>query len=820
MADREEFNPAKFEKKWQEKWEKEGIYRTPSKVDPKKKFYCLDMFPYPSGAGLHVGHVEGYTATDIYSRYMRMRGFQVLHPMGWDAFGLPAENYAIKTGIHPQETTNKAIKTFTSQIKSLGLSYDWQREIGTHRPDYYKWTQWFFLLLYKMGLAYKKKAPVNWCPSCQTVLANEQVVDGKCERCGTEVVQKKMDQWFFKITAYADELLEDLKKIDWPESTKEGQRNWIGRSEGALIKFSIFNDQFSNSKEGEQIEVFTTRPDTLFGATYLVLAPEHPLVNKITTSEYQEAVKKYQEETRKKTALQRSALEKEKTGVFTGAYALHPVNGRKLPIWIADYVLMTYGTGAVMAVPAHDERDFQFAKKYQLEIRPVVKPEKGEWNFDEQAFVGEGVNVNSEFLDGLKTKEAKKKIISWLEEKGLGKKDVKYKLRDWLISRQRYWGAPIPVIYCTKCGTKEKPAIIPVPEEDLPVKLPDDVDFKPTGESPLKYSKKFHEVTCPVCGAKGEGVVWRESDTMDTFVDSSWYFFRFTDPKNEKEFASRKAIKIWMPVDLYVGGAEHTVLHLLYSRFFTKVLRDAGYIDFDEPFLKLRHQGLILAEDGRKMSKRWGNVINPDDEVKKFGADTVRLYEMFMGPIKDAKPWSTAGERGIYRFLKKVWRLQYKVKKQLPKEEEERQINKLIAYVGENIERLNMNIIIARFMEFVNYYSSQPYLPFEVWKRFLLVMAPFAPHITEELWARAGLPFSIHQQAWPTYDPKMIADKKVKIAVAFDGKTRGVIEIGKDSSQNEVIEKIKGEPKLAKYLSKTPQKVIFVKNKIINFVGE
>ncbi len=820
MVNREEFNPAKFEKKWQKRWEEEDIYKTPSKIDPKEKFYCLDMFPYPSGAGLHVGHVEGYTATDIYSRYMRMQGFQVLHPMGWDAFGLPAENYAIKTGIHPKEITDKAIKTFTHQIKSLGLSYDWQQEISTHQPDYYRWTQWFFLLLYKMGLVYKKKAPVNWCPSCQTVLANEQVVDGKCERCGTEVVQKEMDQWFFKITAYADELLEDLKKIDWPESTKEGQKNWIGRSEGALIKFKIFNLKFENFKEGEYIEVFTTRPDTLFGATYLVLAPEHPLVNKITTPKYQETVKKYQEETRKKTALQRSALEKEKTGVFTGAYALHPVNGRKLPVWIADYILMTYGTGAIMAVPAHDERDFQFARKYGLEIQPVIKPEKGEWDFEERAFTEEGVNINSGFLDGLKTRAAKERIISWLEKRGFGKKDVRYKLRDWLISRQRYWGAPIPVIYCTKCGTKEKPAIIPVPEKDLPVELPDDVDFKPTGESPLKYSKKFHDVVCPVCGAKGKGVVWRESDTMDTFVDSSWYFFRFTDPKNEKEFASKEAIKTWMPVDLYVGGAEHTVLHLLYSRFFTKVLRDAGYIDFSEPFLKLRHQGLILAEDGRKMSKRWGNVINPDDEVKKFGADTVRLYEMFMGPIKDAKPWSTAGEKGVYRFLKKVWRLQYKVREEKSNEREERQINKLIAYVGENIERLNMNVIIARFMEFVNSYTPKKRVPLEVWKRFLLVMAPFAPHITEELWARIGMPFSIHQQAWPEYNPELITNKKIKIAVAFNGKTRGTLEVNLGLTKEEVIDKVKTNPKLSKYyLENKIKKTIFVKDKIINFVG-
>ncbi|NOY14957.1 MAG: leucine--tRNA ligase [bacterium] len=921
------YKPAEFEKKWQKRWQEEDVYKTPTKVDPKQKFYCLDMFPYPSGAGLHVGHVEGYTATDIYSRYMRMRGFQVLHPMGWDAFGLPAENYAVKTGIHPKTTTEAAIKTFTSQINSLGLSYDWDREIGTHRPDYYKWTQWFFLLLYKKGLAYKKTAPVNWCPSCQTVLANEQVVDGKCERCDAEVSQKDMDQWFLKITAYADRLLKDLDKIDWPESTKEGQRNWIGRSEGAIIKFEIFNLKFENSKEGNYIEVFTTRPDTVFGATYLVLAPEHPLVDKITTNEYKQEVKKYQEQTKKKTALQRSALEKDKTGVFTGSYAVNPVNGKKIPIWIADYVMMTYGTGAIMAVPAHDQRDLEFALKYGLEVAEVVVPKAakyiviekslegdvekllakygqvritkeeddwgkffevsvayekeeefieflkanlleesddgGSWYADSagttnkvvfrgkvfnilnkagfkafkdygrqagipedqlaiepKAYTADGVNVNSDFLNGLETPKAKEAIIKWLEEKGLGKRQVTYKLRDWLISRQRYWGAPIPIIYCTNCGSKDKPAIVPVPEKDLPVKLPDDVDFKPTGESPLKYSKTFHDVACPVCGAKGEGVVWRESDTMDTFVDSSWYFFRFTDPKNDKEFASKQAIKTWMPVDLYVGGAEHTVLHLLYSRFFTKVLKDEGYIDFDEPFMKLRHQGLILAEDGRKMSKRWGNVINPDDEVKRFGADTVRMYEMFMGPLKDAKPWSTAGERGVYRFLRKVWVLQDKVADQKPSEEEERIINKLIAYAGKGIETLSMNTVIARFMEFANYYTKQKEVPLSVWRRFLVIMAPFAPHITEELWSRVGGEFSIHQQPWPEYDANMVKDEQVEMAVAFNGKTRGIITMPADASEEMVLEMVKQTPKFDKYLKGKVQKIIFVKNKIINILVE
>ncbi len=925
MANRDDdFQPVEFAKKWQKKWEKEGIYKTPIKVDPKKKFYCLDMFPYPSGVGLHVGHVEGYTATDIYSRYMRMRRFQVLHPIGWDAFGLPAENYAIKTGIHPRETTEKAIQTFIEQIKSLGLSYDWGREIGTHRPDYYKWTQWFFLLLYKKGLAYKKTAPVNWCPSCQTVLANEQVIDGKCERCDTEVSQKDMDQWFFKITDYADRLLKDLDKIDWPESTKEGQRNWIGRSEGAIIKFSIFNFQFSNSNEEGYVEVFTTRPDTVFGATYLVLAPEHPLVNKITTEKHKPAVEKYQQAAKKKTALQRSALEKDKTGVFTGAYAINPVNGKKIPIWIADYVMMTYGTGAIMAVPAHDQRDLEFALKYGLEIIEVVAPkvakyiviekslegnvermlakygqvriikedkdwgkffevnvtydkegalieflkanllkdseDGGAWYADSvgttnkvvfrgkvfnvlhkqdledfkeyarstgvpedqfvepQAYVEDGVNINSDFLNRMETPKTKEIIIQWLEDKKVGKKQAAYKLRDWLISRQRYWGAPIPIIYCTKCGSEDKPAIVPVPEKDLPVKLPEDVDFKPTGESPLKYSKKFHKVTCPVCGARGEGVVWRESDTMDTFVDSSWYFFRFTDPKNDKEFASKQAIKTWMPVDLYVGGAEHTVLHLLYSRFFTKVLKDAGYIDFDEPFMKLRHQGLILAEDGRKMSKRWGNVINPDDEIKKFGADTVRMYEMFMGPLKDAKPWSTAGERGVYRFLKKVWLLHQKVTDRKPDQTEERMIHKLIAYTSKGIETLSMNTVIARFMEFVNHYSKEKEIPLSVWKRFLLIMAPFAPHITEELWNQIGGKFSIHQQKWPDHDPKMIKDDQIEIAVAFNDKTRGTITIEAGSDQETVWQMIQHQAKFAKYITSQPKKIIFVKDRIINIL--
>ncbi|MBI4281633.1 leucine--tRNA ligase, partial [Candidatus Uhrbacteria bacterium] len=616
------YDHKKIERKWQQKWERDRAHEvTEDTSQQKEKMYVLDMFPYPSAQGLHVGHPEGYTATDIVSRYFRMRGKHVLHPMGWDAFGLPAENYAIKTKAHPHELTQKNIATFKRQIQSLGFSYDWSREVDTSSLAYYRWTQWLFLQLYKKGLAYKKKAPVNWCPSCQTVLANEQVVDGACERCHTAVEQKELEQWFFKITDYVERLLADLEGLDWPERIKEMQRNWIGKSEGAVIRFAVRSPLNVRGGEGElTIDVFTSRADTLFSAAFIVLAPAHPLLTSIVTEEYRNAVDAYIQSTKGKTERDRTG-EKDKTGIFTGAYAVNPANGKEIPIWVGDFVLMGYGTGAVFG-DAHDERDFEFAKQYKIPLTISLRPKDDAlWekvkNF-KTCFTEEGILVHSEQFNGLTSAEGRKQIVAWLQAKGFASPKTHYKIRDWLVSRQRYWGAPIPIIYCDACGA------VPVPEKDLPVELPTDVDFLPTGESPLARSKSFHNVICPKCGAKAR----RESDTMDTFVDSSWYFLRYCDPKNEKEFADKKKVAYWSPVDLYVGGAEHAVLHLLYARFITKVLADFGYINFQEPFLKLRNQGMILGEDGQKMSKSRGNVINPDEVVEQYGADTMRLYEM------------------------------------------------------------------------------------------------------------------------------------------------------------------------------------------------
>ncbi|PIW92885.1 MAG: leucine--tRNA ligase, partial [Candidatus Moranbacteria bacterium CG_4_8_14_3_um_filter_43_15] len=650
------YNPQKVERKWQEYWEKHPELTEAIKKSEKPKFYCLDMFPYPSGDGLHMGHVENYTASDIYSRYLRMKGRNVLHPVGWDAFGLPTENYAISIKAHPAEVAQRNIKTFTRQIKSLGFSYDWSREIDSSDPNYYKWTQWFFLFLHKNGLAYRKKAKVNWCESCQTVLANEQAEGGICERCKNQVIQKDMEQWFFRITDFADELIKGLDKIDWPESTKTAQKNWIGRSEGAIIRFEIKLNSKAKpsgllrlSLRRDNLEVFTTRLDTIYGCTYCVIAPENELISNLKSqiSNLNE-VEKYIVQAKKKTDLQRTDLAKEKTGVeIKGLKAVNPFTNEAVPIFVADYILSTYGTGAVMAVPAHDERDFEFAKKYKLEIKEVIKNENKISSVEKAAFIDDGILVNSEKYSNLTSEKAREEMARWLEKNNLGERKTTYKLRDWLISRQRYWGAPIPMIFCEKCSWQ------PVPEKDLPVLLPEVKDYRPKGTSPLGTNPDFVNTTCPECGGEAK----RETDTMDTFVCSSWYFFRFADPKNEKEFADEAKIKKWLPVDLYIGGAEHTVLHLLYSRFFTKALHKHGYIDFDEPFKKLRHQGIVLAEDGRKMSKSLENVINPDEIVEKFGADTLRLYEMFMGPLEDSKSWNTKSIIGLKRFLEKVWKL-------------------------------------------------------------------------------------------------------------------------------------------------------------------
>ena len=847
--------------KWLKKWQKAKLHKTPeiSADEKAEKFYCLDMFPYPSGAGLHVGHAEGYAATDILCRYMRMRGKKVLHPIGWDAFGLPAENYAIKTKVHPDKTTDTAIKVFTAQINNLGLSYDWEREIQTSKPEYYKWTQWFFLLLYNNGLAYKKKAKVNWCESCQTVLANEQAEGGQCERCHHPVIQKELSQWFFKITDFIEDqeyegrkvkgLLSGLDDVDWPESTKSAQKNWIGKSVGAEVIFNICVTGPGVSTRGgenvpanspgvstlgkeapETIKIFTTRPDTLFGAMFMVICPEHALIEKFKADITNLAeVEKYIAEAKGKTDLQRTDLNKEKSGVeVKGIFAINPVNNKKIPIFVADYVLSTYGTGAIMAVPGHDERDFAFAKKYKLPIVEVVKPPvlavmprnatevaagaPTEVGLQSDCWCGDGVAVSSDFLNGLTTEKATAVIVDWLEKNNCGRGATNYRIRDWLVSRQRFWGAPIPIIYCEKCGEGA------VPEKDLPVELPTDVDFLPTGESPLARSKTFHKVKCPKCGAAAR----RESDTMDTFVCSSWYFYRYLDPKNKKAFASKEEIEKWLPVDVYLGGAEHTVLHLLYARFFTKVLQKYGYVDFSEPFTKLRHQGIIVAEDGNKMSKSRGNVVNPDEYVEKYGADTLRLYEMFLGALEDMKPWNTQGVIGVYRFIEKVKSLAEKIDADLfigeAHREALKELHKTIKKVGSDIENMKFNTAISQMMILSNALNKLKKIPKEIFEKFLLVLAPFAPFTAEELWDKLGNKFSIHQQRWPQFDEALALADEINIAVQFSGKTRGTVAVAPGSEQAVVVAKVKADEKLVKYFVGDAKKIIFVKDRIVNFI--
>ncbi len=739
--------PSVIEPKWQKKWTEDKLYITKQDSNKPKK-YILDMFPYPSAATMHVGHLEGYVGTDIISRYERMKGNGVLHPMGWDSFGLPAENYAIKTGIHPNESTHKNIETFKRQLNITGLSYDWNREIDTSSSQFYKWTQWLFILMFKQGLAYKKEADVNWCPSCQTVLANEQVVEGACDRCSDRVMQKQLDQWFLKITDYADRLISGLDHIDWLEEVKVQQKNWIGRSEGMKLKF-------------DDIEVFTTRPDTVHGATFIALASDN----------------KDGKET------------KEKWGEFTGKYVTNPATGKKIPVWEVNYVTKDYGTGAIMGVPAHDERDFEFAKKYGLEILKMKSEDKW-W------------------------KEA--------EKRGWGQKEVRYHLRDWLISRQRYWGTPIPMIYCQKCAWQ------PVPEKDLPVELPTDVDFRPTGKSPIARSKSFQEnVVCPNCNGKAK----REVDTMDTYVDSSWYFIRFVDSSNIKEFASQKAIRDWLPVEVYVGGG-HVVQHLLFARFFWKVLFDAGLIDKslgDEPFLKLRAPGWILGPDSRKMSKRWGNVVTPDDVIPQYGADAMRLYEMFMGPFEVMKPSNLTGVEGVYRFLQRIWGLQDKVTgDRVQVADDLRIMHKTIKKVGDDIEAIKFNTAVASLMEWLNHLLRKEKVSKEEYKTFLLLLAPFAPHMTEELFQLFSHPErpkeveeSIHQQSWPEFDNKYLEEEEISIPVQINGKVRDILLIAKDTVGNrKVVEKeALSNIKVQKFLEgKSVKKIVYVPGKIINIV--
>lgn len=806
------YNPSAIEQKWQNIWEKEKAGKA-EEQSSKPELYVLDMFPYPSGAGLHVGHVESYTATDIYSRFKRMHGYNVLHPMGWDAFGLPAENYAIKTKIHPKETTEQAIQTFRKQIKRMGLWYDWSREIGTHTPEYYKWTQWFFLLLYKNGLAYKAKANVNWCSSCQTVLANEQVVEGKCERCSTKVTQKELDQWFFKITEFADALADDLSEVDWPGSTVRNQQEWIGRSEGALLKFKI---QSSKSKinlksqiTNAAIAVFTTRPDTLFGATYVVLAPDHPLVEELK-NEIQNVneVEAYQKQTREKTELERIAEGKEKTGVeLKGVKAVNPATKEEISVFIADYVLSHYGTGAIMAVPAHDERDFVFAQKYNLPIRQVICQHYPApvCPVLDKAYLGPGSLVGSGQFDGMEYEKAKRAVTEFVG----GAMKRNYKLRDWLISRQRYWGAPIPIVY----DPDGRPH--PIPEEHLPWVLPTDVDFKPTGYSPLAASKEFAERTEKLFG-KGW---YPEVDTMDTFVCSSWYYFRFCDPQNEQEFASKEQIKKWLPVDLYLGGAEHTVLHLLYARFFTKVLHRCGFIAFKEPFQKLRHQGIILGEDGHKMSKSRGNVVNPDEIVDHHGADALRLYEMFMGPLEDSKPWNTKNILGVKRFLERVWKLQAKVKDDANDSALQTILHKTIKKVGQDIEALKLNTAISQLMICANAMHGQEHVSKASYHTFLLLLAPFCPFVAEELWALTGGKGSVHSQEFPSYDFAFAKEEQVKLVLQVNGKVRDIVEAEAGIAEERAKDLALNNEKIKKWTqSATPRKVIYVQDKLVNIV--
>lgn len=800
------YDHTKIEKKWQHYWETHKTFKTVEHPG-EKKFYALDMFPYPSGQGLHVGHPEGYTATDIISRMKRMQGYDVLHPMGWDAFGLPAEQYALNTGHSPREFTKENINNFRRQIKSLGLSYDWDREINTTDPSYYKWTQWIFEKLYEKGLAYEAEVPVNWSPDLGTVVANEEVINGKTERGGFPVIRKPMRQWVLKITAYADRLIEDLDDIDWPENIKEQQRNWIGRSVGASIRFKVAG------KENLQIEVFSTRPDTIFGATGMVLAPELDIVKELTTPEQKEAVEQYVDKVAHKSDLERTDLAKEKTGVFTGSYVENPVNGKKVPIWIADYVLATYGTGAVMVVPAHDDRDYEFAKKFGLEIIPVIDG----GNIEKKAYTGDGVHINSGFLNGLDKNQAIDKIIDWLKEHQIGEKKVNYHLRDWLFSRQRYWGEPIPVIHWEDGETTL------VPEDELPLRLPKETNIKPsgTGESPLANLTDWVNVV-DKNGRKGK----RETNTMPQWAGSSWYFLRYVDPHNQGAVADKQKLKEWMPVDLYVGGAEHAVLHLLYARFWHKFLYDLGVVPTKEPFQKLVNQGMILGDNHEKMSKSKGNVINPDDIVKQYGADTLRLYEMFMGPLEAAKPWSEKGLNGANKFIKRVWRLLIDDEDNLRDRVTTLNDGKLdyiynqtVKKVTEDFTAMHFNTAISQLMVFANEAYKVDALPLEYMEGFVKMLSPVTPHIAEELWTKLGHVGTITYEAWPAYDKAKLVKDEVQVVVQVNGKVRQHLTIAKDLPKEKLQQLALKADHVKKAIGdKKVVKLIVVPNKIVSIV--
>lgn len=796
----------KIEAKWRAKWEKEKLY----KYDPKgkgDKFYMLEMFSYPSGAKLHIGHWYNYGVSDSYARYKKMCGFNVFHPVGFDAFGLPAENYAIKTGVHPKDSTEKNIATMETQLKAMGASFDWNHELRTCDPEYYKWTQWLFLQLYKRGLAYRKQSPVNFCPSCQTVIANEQVIDGKCERCSSEVEHRHMDQWFFKITDYADRLLEGLDGLDWPEKTKTMQRNWIGRSEGGEVDFAL-----DNSKN---ISVFTTRADTLFGVSYVVLAPEHPLVGEITTDECAAAVKDYAAQAAKKDEIERLSVTKDKTGAFTGAYCTNPVNGERVPIYVSDYVLVTYGTGAVMAVPAHDTRDFEFAQKFNLPVRRVIESASGE---SELPFTDYGVMTNSGEFNGMTTEEGKIAVIKKLEKEGKGRLRVNYRMRDWSVSRQRYWGAPIPIIYCPDCGA------VPVPESDLPVLLPYNVNFTPDGKSPLSKSAEFQETVCPVCGKKAR----RESDTLDTFVCSSWYELRYIDNKNSKKAFDPKKANALMPVDKYVGGPEHACGHLLYSRFITKVLYDAGYLDCDEPFKSLVHQGIILGPDGMRMSKSHGNVISPDVYIEEYGSDALRLYIMFGFKYIEGGAWSDDGIKAISSFIKRMERLVMNVVNETEKDcdgELDYDLNYCISQMRQDIDEFGFNTAVARLMELVNAmyrYDAKSDCDRGYLKHVAVVMtrllAPLAPYTAEEFYQLLGYTDSVFKCAYPTCNASKLVKSTVEIAIQINSKVKCRATIESGMSDEKVIAAVRALPQVKELLTSEPKKSIVIKDRLVNFV--